>query len=109
MRNIRQARVEQHLRHLCCFAGTGRRDENETIAGTECFNNLRMDPPDGKGRIHCKRAPTNWTVTQWMEVSGANICGGTTPRTSKPPLTLTFSPSGNCLAWSQCERTKRGL
>src|SRR5207244_8257678 len=54
MRTVRQARVEQHLRHLRCLAGTGRRDKHETIAGAERFNNLRMDLPDGKGGVQLR-------------------------------------------------------
>src|SRR5437867_2783519 len=64
MRNIGQARVEQHLRDLRGFAGTGRRDEHEPIAGTEGFKNLRMDLPDGKGSVQGHCAPTTWTFNQ---------------------------------------------
>ena len=84
MRNIRQARIEQHLRHLRCFAGTGRRDEHKTIAGAECFNNLRMDLPDGKGGVHCKRAPTTWTVKQGRWKAALTFVG-TLPRLRSYP------------------------
>ena len=49
---LRQAGVEQHLRHLCRLAGAGRRDEHKPVARIQRFDGLRMDLPDGKRGIH---------------------------------------------------------
>ena len=44
--------VEQHLRNLCGFAGTGWRDEYKTIARFQFANDGRMNLPNGKRLLH---------------------------------------------------------
>src|SRR5437867_2651524 len=93
MRNIGQTRVEQHLRDLRGFAGTGRRDEHEPIAGTEGFKNLRMDLPDGKGSVHGHCAPTTWTFNQDGGGKAALPLGGYSQAFEATHL---LDPSGSC-------------
>jgi hypothetical protein len=58
-----QAGIKEHLGHLSGFAGTGGRNQDESIARTQRLNNLRMNLPDGKfghcSEIHVSQCQSN--------------------------------------------------
>ena len=55
---FKQPGVEEHLRHLRGFAGTGGRDQNQAVAVAQRADNVGMDLPDGKRGLRGPRKIT---------------------------------------------------